>query len=95
MTLFGQPIPILTLITFIPLVGAGIIALTPRDSIRLHRGLAFFFSLIPLALSIWLWLNFDPSRPGFQFVERAVWFPQVNANYHLGVDGLSVMLIFL
>jgi NADH-quinone oxidoreductase subunit M len=95
MTLFGQPIPILTLITFIPLLGAGLIALTPRDSVRLQRGLALAFSLIPLALSIWLWLNFDRSRPGFQFVERAVWFPQVNASYFLGVDGLSVMLIFL
>jgi NADH-quinone oxidoreductase subunit M len=95
MTLFGQPIPILTLITFIPLLGAGLIALTPRDSVRLQRGLALAFSLIPLALSIWLWLNFDRSRPGFQFVERAVWFPQVNASYSLGVDGLSVMLIFL
>jgi len=95
MTLFGQPIPILTLITFIPLLGAGLIALTPRDSVRLQRGLALFFSLVPLALSAWLWANFDPRQPGFQFVERAIWFPQVNASYHLGVDGLSVMLIFL
>lgn len=95
MTLFGYPFPILTLITFTPLLGAGLIALTPRDSVRLHRGLALFFSLIPLALSVWLWLNLDFSRPGFQFVERAVWFPQVNAQYFLGVDGLSVMLIFL
>ena len=95
MVLFGHTIPILTLITFLPFLGAGIIALTPRDSVRLHRGLALLFSLIPLILSAWLWLNFDLRQPGFQFVERAVWFPQVNASYYVGVDGLSVMLIFL
>lgn len=45
------------------------------------------------AVPLWFWYN--PSTPGFQFVERAPWIPSVGAEYFLGIDGFSMLLILL
>ena len=87
---------LLTLIVFAPLVCAAIIMLTPRSaSDKSIRWLSFGLSLIPAALSIYLWAVYpaavaaNPAQQ-FQFMVDVPWFAQINSRYILGVDGISV-----
>ena len=86
--------PYLTTIIFLPVVGAILIAFVPGLQDRLIKRLAAVFTLAPLALSIFLFFNFDKST-GIQFEEKVSWIPSINAYYHLGVDGLSLPLVVL
>jgi NADH-quinone oxidoreductase subunit M len=88
----------LTTIIFLPALGALLIAFMPRLSSRGVRWLAVVFTFIPLALSIYLFTIFDRSAGMagvMQFEESLSWIPAINANYHLGVDGLSLPLMIL
>jgi NADH-quinone oxidoreductase subunit M len=91
---------ILSLMTYLPLLGVLGIALSASDSRpRLDENvkiLALFISLIVLGLAIYLGLNFDATKAGdFQFVEHFSWFPALGLTYHMGVDGLSLCFILL
>ncbi|MGB9589219.1 MAG: hypothetical protein ACPL7O_13645, partial [Armatimonadota bacterium] len=86
---------ILTLITFIPLVGTVIILVIPRDKANVIKWTALVFSLPSLVLSVLLWAWYDSSVPGMQFVQKVPWIPAINVHYYMGVDGLSIPLIFL
>jgi NADH-quinone oxidoreductase subunit M len=86
-------IPILTLVTFTPLVGALVIAAAPG---RYARPLALAASLVAWVISLLLLIGFDPGSPrGFQFVETHDWIPVFGIQYKLGVDGLSLILVVL
>ncbi len=88
----------LTTIIFLPVVGAILIAFVPNLQDRLIRRIAAFFTFIPLALSIFLFCIFDRSLGAagvIQFEEKLSWIPAINANYHVGVDGLSLPLVIL
>jgi len=88
----------LTTIIFLPAIGAILIAFLPGLSQRMVRYLAALFTLIPLALSIFLFFIFDRSSGAagvIQFEEKLSWIPAINASYHLGVDGLSLPLVIL
>ncbi len=90
--------PILSLTTFLPLVGAAIILLTrgsPEVVARNARWIALWTSVIVFFVSLPLWLNFDPDVSDFQFVEKAAWIPAFGINYHMGVDGISMFFILL
>jgi NADH-quinone oxidoreductase subunit M len=87
--------PLLTLIVFTPLAGALMLALLPREHEPGLRRAALVFSLVPLVLSVWMLVRFDPADAGFQFVERASWIPAWGVSYHLGVDGVSLFLVVL
>jgi NADH-quinone oxidoreductase subunit M len=68
--------PLLSLVTFLPLIGAAFIMLARGDEYvvaRNARNIALSTSLIVFALSLLLWIGFDPNAAGFQFVERADW----------------------
>ncbi|MBI3762882.1 MAG: NADH-quinone oxidoreductase subunit M [Chloroflexi bacterium] len=86
---------LLSLILFTPLAGMALIALVPGDQKQGIRWVAFLSSLVPLALSVVLWLGYNPAVGGFQFEEHAVWYAAINSAYHLGVDGISVPMILL
>lgn len=95
---------LLSLIVFTPLIGVIIVLLTPSKKYSFIRVTSAFFTGINLILSIYLLFKFDTlaisfnfqgEHAGFQFVERYPWIKAINANYFLGVDGLSVPLIFL
>jgi len=88
-------LPLLTLIVFTPFGGALMLALLPREPDAGLRRAALVFSLVPLALSLWMLARFEPADGGFQFVERAAWIPAWGATYHLGVDGVSLFLVVL
>lgn len=90
--------PVLSLITFLPLVGA-LICMTIRgeDAVVAQnaRWTALWTSLITLALSLILWARFDAGTAEFQFIERAEWLPEFGVGYHMGVDGISVLFVLL
>ena len=86
---------ILTLITFIPLAGAIAILFVPRTKASAIKWTALVFSLPSLALSVLLWMRYDPALPGMQFVQRLQWIESLDVHYFLGVDGISVPFIFL
>ena len=91
---------LLSLITFVPILGMLVILFIPKKQHDIIRTIAGVATGIPLALSILLWFLFDPSKGGataeaMQFVERHAWIPTFHIQYYLGVDGLSVPLIFL
>ena len=87
--------PILSLIVFVPILGSVIILFIPNKYEKAIKWTALGASLIPLLLSVILWLNYDSSLPGMQFTEDYRWFPTINSRYRLGVDGISVPMIFL
>jgi NADH-quinone oxidoreductase subunit M len=84
---------ILTLLIFAPLLGAFFVLMQSDE--RSIWNSAFIFSLLPLAISFYLFHAFDGSQPGYQFVEQYDWIPQFGITYHLGIDGISLMLVLL
>ncbi|WP_426615874.1 NADH-quinone oxidoreductase subunit M [Bradyrhizobium sp. McL0616] len=89
--------PILSVTTFLPLVGALIVYLSRGDdeaARRNSRWIALWATLITFAVSVLLVLRFDPSNPDFQFVEKANWLA-TGITYHMGVDGISLPLVIL
>jgi NADH-quinone oxidoreductase subunit M len=90
--------PYLSTIVFLPVIGAILIAFIPRLSERGIRSIAAVFTIIPLALSIFVFCIFDRSSSAagiFQFQENVAWITPLNAFYNLGADGLSLPLIVL
>ena len=85
--------PLLSLVTFLPLVGVGFITTSRGDDAivaRNARNIALSTSLIVFALSIVLWVQFDHSTAAFQFVERARWV--VFAYHTFGARALAALL---
>jgi NADH-quinone oxidoreductase subunit M len=87
--------PWLSAIVFLPLAGAAVVALLPRENTRAIRAVATLFAFGELALSLPLWWRVVPGTPGWQFAERREWLPGLGASYHLGVDGISMLLALL
>ncbi len=90
--------PILSLITFLPLLGVLVILSVRGDAAVVAsnaRWTALWTSLITFALSLVLWVQFDTATPDFQFVESAAWLPEFGVGYHMGVDGISVLFVLL
>jgi NADH-quinone oxidoreductase subunit M len=85
----------LSLIIFLPLAAAVVLALTPRMQAKGARYLAAGVTLVVFAVSVLLFLRFDRAASGMQFQEMHSWIPALSANYHLGVDGISLPLVVL
>jgi NADH-quinone oxidoreductase subunit M len=83
----------LTILIFVPLLGAAAVLLQSEE--RTIWSSAFIFSLIPLALSFYLFAGFDPNEAGYQFVEQYQWISQFGISYHVGIDGISLLLVLL
>ena len=82
----------ITALIVIPLLGALFVsAARPRQA----RGIALGFNLLTAIVTLVLWRNFDASAAGLQLVERHVWIPAIGAEYLVGVDGLSLLLVVL
>src|ERR671939_943860 len=86
---------LLSIILFLPLAGALLLLLVPKQNENAIRWIANVVALLGFVVSIPLWFAFDPSSMDFQFVERAPWIPSIGAEYFLGVDGFSTLLILL
>jgi NADH-quinone oxidoreductase subunit M len=92
----SYPWPILSTVTFLPLIGALlIVALRGRDESadRNARFIALWTTLLTFGLSLLLWRDFDPSTAEFQFVEQRPWLGPI--TFHMGVDGISLPFVLL
>ncbi|MBO1073536.1 NADH-quinone oxidoreductase subunit M [Roseomonas marmotae] len=90
--------PLLSLLTFLPLVGAGILLFIRGEEAVVAsnaRWTALWTSLIVFGLSLILWFSFDKSTADYQFVEQMAWMPEFGLGYHMGVDGISVLFVLL
>ena len=85
----------LSLILFTPLAGALVLLLVPKRNEHAIRWIANIVAIIGFVISLPLWSWYNPQGSAFQFVERAEWIPSVGAEYFLGVDGFSALLILL
>jgi len=83
---------ILTLLTFSPIVLAGLVMACPLAT---SKWISMMGSIVIFVLSLYLWDQFDSQTPGLQFTERYEWLPDFGITYFLGVDGLSLMLLVL
>jgi NADH-quinone oxidoreductase subunit M len=84
----------LTLLTFIPLAGALLVALLP-DKRALIRAGGLGFAFATLAATVALALQYDRAAGGLQFIEQRDWIPALHIQYFLGADGLSLLLLLL
>jgi NADH-quinone oxidoreductase subunit M len=83
---------LLSAVILAPWIGALVLAFAPRLSPKASRVLALLFSLSTLALGLVAWSGFNPAA-GYQFVEQRQWISVLNVSYHLGLDGMSLMLV--
>jgi len=90
--------PILSVVTFLPLVGAlfCMVVNGPKEAVdRNCRSAALITSLATFLISLVLWVRFDPTKAGFQFEEKLAWVPALNIGYHMGIDGISLFFVLL
>ena len=87
----------LSTILFIPTVAALLMLFLPAKRLNLLRWVALIASLIPLVITIFLWVNYKPDLTPFKFYfeEKAVWYEPIQSSYHLGVDGISLPMVLL
>ncbi len=86
---------ILTIVTFLPLLGVVFIMLLPKDHHQSIRHSALFFTLITFVASLCLLFRFDPVATGWQFEVSLPWIETFGISYHLGIDSISLLLILL
>ena len=85
--------PLLSLAIWIPIATGLIVLATGSDrNAPLARMLSLFGAIAGFLITIPLWTGFDIANGGMQFVELRNWIPRFNINYHLGVDGISMLL---
>ncbi len=88
--------PLLTVVTFLPMAGALLIAFMRREEESAIKGASLFVSIITFCVSIVLLLRFDASAAGeYQLIDAAAWVPELGIGYRLGVDGLALPLVLL
>ena len=85
----------ITITTLLPIVGALVIALMPKEKDRTIRLLGILITGAALVLAVAIALGFDLHREGLQFVLDVEWIPIIGARYHVGIDGISLPLYVL
>jgi len=86
---------LLSLVLFTPLVGMFVLLFIPGTQKNLIRIWTNIVGFVGFLVSIPLVTNFDKTRDGFQYVERASWIPSLGVQYLLGMDGISLLLVML
>jgi NADH-quinone oxidoreductase subunit M len=86
---------VLSAVTFLPLLGAALVFVLPRRAEGLVKVTALATTLVTFAVSVPLFMRFDASLSAYQFVEQRAWMPTLGVSYHLGVDGISLLLVLL
>jgi NADH-quinone oxidoreductase subunit M len=95
---FLDDLPILSVITFLPIVGALIIlSIRGEEAVvaQQSRQVALLVTVTTFLLSLAIWFGFDPGTAAFQFEERVDWLPAYNIAYRMGVDGISMPFVLL
>jgi NADH-quinone oxidoreductase subunit M len=86
---------ILSCILFLPLAGACAVMAVPKTAERAIKMTGLGFSLLAFALSVVLFVRFDAASEAMQFVEKVPWISSLHVSYHLGIDGISLLLVVL
>jgi NADH-quinone oxidoreductase subunit M len=90
------PFPLLSTVIWLPiLAGIAVLATGSDRNAGLARLTALIGAIAGFVVALPLWSGFDVTARGFQFVERHVWIESFNVHYHLGIDGISLLLILL
>ncbi|MBI4536196.1 MAG: Fe-S-binding domain-containing protein, partial [Ignavibacteriae bacterium] len=86
---------ILTTILAIPTIGAFLIGLMNKESKTAIKTVGLLSSTAAFLVSVWMFVEFDVAAPNMQFVEKYSWIPNLDVSYHLGIDGISLLLVVL
>ncbi|MFL5804243.1 MAG: NuoM family protein, partial [Roseiflexaceae bacterium] len=87
--------PLLSVVLWLPTIGALLLLLVPRDNITAQRGLALLVALAAFAASLPLYFTFNFTLPGFQFADSMAWVPTWGISYSVSLDGVSLWLVLL
>ncbi len=90
--------PLLSLLTFLPLIGAFFIITIRGDSESVAQNAkytALYTSIFVFVLSLYIMLTFNPDNGGFQFKEKVEWLPSLGISYTMGIDGISLFFVML
>jgi NADH-quinone oxidoreductase subunit M len=86
---------LLTVVVFLPALGAALVLLFPRSLEKEAKVFALLVATADCLVSLPLWTRFDPAQKGFQFREQVDWIPSIGISYSLGIDGISLLLVLL
>ena len=90
--------PILSTVTFLPLIGVIMILIVRGDDAIARQNIRFIAlitTIVTFVLSLGIWINFDPSNAGFQMKEELQWLDGETIAYRMGVDGISMLFVIL
>lgn len=85
----------LSILVFLPAVAGLVLCIVPKTRDAFARGIALAVSLVVLALSVALYVRFDPNQMGMQFAEVHNWIPAFHIQYKVGLDGISLAMVLL
>jgi NADH-quinone oxidoreductase subunit M len=88
-------IPLLSLITFLPGAAGLALLFVPRRSVGVLRLVSLAVTVLTFACSLPLYFGFDADAIGYQFEENRRWMPTLGVAYHVGIDGISLLLVLL
>ncbi|PYM72669.1 MAG: Fe-S-binding domain-containing protein, partial [Candidatus Rokuibacteriota bacterium] len=88
-------IPLLTLVTFLPGAAGLALLFVPRRSVGVLRLVSLVVTVLTFACSLPLYFGFDGDAIGYQFEENRRWMPTLGVAYHVGIDGISLLLVLL
>jgi len=86
---------ILSLLLLLSVGGALLMLLLPKNNSQVVRVTGLVISLVIFVVSLFAWFNFDPANTNFQFVEKYEWVKGLGIFYHVGLDGMSLLLVVL
>lgn len=88
-------LPLITLLTLLPLIGGVIVVGLGHENKKAARALALGLSFLSLATVLWMWKAFDASSGGLQFEQRHLWIPTLGIEYRVAADGLGLLMLLL
>ncbi|MBD3169626.1 MAG: NADH-quinone oxidoreductase subunit M [candidate division Zixibacteria bacterium] len=93
--MYSEGFPILSLITYLPLLGVLLILLIDKENIGTIRMVALLIAVLNFIISLPLFFLHDVSTHHFQFVEMLNWIPALGVSYYFGIDGISMLMVIL
>jgi len=90
-----QQLPLISIVTFLPLVGAVILLFVKKENTELIKRFALVWTIFTFVASLGFVIGFRTADPGFQFYESQPWIPQIGVGYQVGLDGINLLLIIL
>jgi NADH-quinone oxidoreductase subunit M len=88
-------LPPISCLTILPLFGAILVLALGAKSKKLARGLALAVAFVAFGFALYLWHRFNPALGGLQFEELHTWIPALGVQYHVGIDGLGLLMLLL